>query len=169
MRLAAILAFVTVVCGVAYFVFSHPSLERLDQLEREAAQLATQNQAMADRNQELERQIVALRDDPRLAERRARESAGLARPGELIFQFEEPDEEIRVRVRLRVDPDGMQLAGRAVELADLGATLEVLREEMPHAELTVGIDDEVGPIERQRVVDIVEASPMGPAKWEGDE
>ncbi len=168
MRLAAILAFVTVVCGVAYFVFSHPSLERLDQLEREAGQLATQNEAMADRNAELERQIVALRDDPRLAERRARETAGLARPEELIFQFEEPDKQVRVRVRLRVSEDGMQLAGRPVELAGLSASLEVLREEMPHAELTVRVDDEVGPIERQRVVDIVEASPMGPGSWEDD-
>ena len=169
MRLAAILVFMTVVCGVAYFVFSHPGIERLDELEREAAQLSAQNEAMAERNQELERQIVALRDDPRIAERRARESAGLARPDELIFQFEEPDEEVHVRVRLRVEKERMQLAGRPVELEELESTLEVLREEMPHAELTVRVDEEVGPIEKQRVEDIVEASPMGPARWEDDD
>lgn len=168
MRLAAILAFMTVLCGVSYYVFSHSALDQLADLEAELAQLKEQNEAMAQRNSTLENQILTLRDEPRLAERRARETVGLSRPDELIFRFEEPHQEIRVRVRLRVGAEELELAGRPVELSGLGQALGVLREEMPHAELTVQVADEVGPIERQRVVDIVEESPMGPAHWDED-
>lgn len=162
MRLLAILAFLTVVIGVAYFVFSHPGLERLERLEHEARQLAAQNDALANRNRELEEQILALREDPRLAERRARETIGLSRPDELIFQFEPLEERPRrVQVRLRVGPETLELAGRPVEIADLSQALRNLRDELPYGELQILIDDAVGPIERQRILDIVEASPMG--------
>lgn len=168
MRLAAILTFLTVVIGVAYFVFSHPGLDQLERMEHEARQLKAQNEALATRNQELESQILALRDDPRLAERRARETVGLSRPDELIIRFEEPGEAVRVRVRLRLSSEGVELAGRPVELSALPQALRTLREEMPQAELNVDIADGVGPIERQRVLDIIEASPMG-ANTGGDE
>lgn len=160
MRLAAILTFLALVCGIAYFVFSHPGLERLERLEREARHLSAQNDALAKENEELEEQILRLRDDPRLAERRARETVGLSRPDEIIFQFEEPDQELRVRVRLRATSERLELAGRPIELIQLSQALVTLRQEMPHAELSVLIDEDVGPIERQRILDIVEASPM---------
>lgn len=168
MRLAVILAFVSVVCGLVYFVFSHPSLDHLDELEREFVDLQMQNDELAERNANLERQIRALRDDPRLAERRARESVGLARPDELIFQFDEPDETLAVQVRLNVDTEQIELAGRFIELEELSQQLDALHHEMPQAVLNVHIDEAVTPIERQRVVDIVEQSPMGPGRWEDD-
>ena len=161
-RLAAMLGFLTAVIGVAYFVFSHPGLERLDRMEQEARQLSAQNEALAARNQELESQIVALRDDPRLVERRARETVGLSRPDELIIRFEEPGDAVRVRVWLRVSSEGVELAGRKIEFGALAQALVTLREEMPQAELSIDIAEEVGPIERQRVLDVVEASPMAP-------
>ncbi len=166
MRLAVILVFVSVVCGLVYFIFSHPSLDELERIERELRALETQNQELATENEELERQILALRDDPRLAERRARESVGLARPDELIFQFEESTEEMSVRVRLNVASDGLELAGETVEIADLLDGLNGLHEEMPQAVLEVDVDPEVTPIERQRVVDIVEESSISATRWD---
>lgn len=166
MRLAILLVFVTILCGVAYYVFSHPNLEQLERLEGELAQLSAQNEALARENESLEQQIRALREDPRHVERRAREVAGLARPDELIFQFEEPDQAVAVRVRLNVAPEKIEFAGQPIELSRLADGLASLRAEMPNAVLTVTIDDEVGPIERQRIIDIVDASPMAPAKWE---
>ncbi len=169
MRLAVTLAFVSLVCGLVYFVFSHPSLDHLAELERELVSLQAQNDELAEHNESLERQIRALRDDPRLAQRRARESVGLARPDELIFQFEEPDEERAVRVRLGVDEDGMELAGRPVTLETLAGRLRALHDEMPQAALSVEVADQITPIERQRVVDIVEQSPLGPGRFDDEQ
>ena len=163
MRLALALAFLGVICGVAYYVFSHPGLDRLEQLERELGHLASQNDALAARNDALEEEILALREDPRLVERHARERVGLSRQDELVFVFEAPAEAVRVRVRLQVRRDGMDLAGRPVALAGLNDALQVLRQEMPNARLVVSFGEGVGPIERQRVLDLVEASAMGPA------
>ncbi len=168
MRLAIMLVFVTVVCGLVYFVLTHPSLDRLQELETELSHLEAQNQELADRNAELERQILALRDDPRLAERRARESVGMARPHELIFQFDEEDGPTSILVHLEVRAQGLELAGEEIEMAQLEDRLAGLAEELPGAELRVRVDESVGPIERQRVVDIVEASRLGPGKWEDE-
>src|SRR5690554_2435400 len=103
MRLGVILTFAAVVCGLLYFVLTNPAVDRLEVLNSELGTLEEQNAALAEKNRRLEREIVALRDDPRLAERRARERVGLARPDELIFQFETPEQARRVQVRLRVD------------------------------------------------------------------
>ncbi len=165
MRLAAVLVFIGVVLGAIYFVFSHPAQDRLEELERELQQLQAQNESLADENQDLERQILALRDDPRVAERRAREAVGLARPEELIFQFDEPRQETSVQVRLQVGTEHLELAGRVVELPDLAEQLQILQEQIPQMTLSVTVDDDVGPIERQRVIDIVEESPLGPVRW----
>lgn len=165
MRLAAVLVFVGVVCGALYFVVSHPAQDRLEELERELEALRTQNEELAQDNEVLERQIIALRDDPRVAVRHAREAVGLARPDELIFQFDEPRQPMAVQVRLYVGAEHLELAGRIVEIEELARQLETLSAEIPHARLTMEVDEAVGPIERQRVIDIVEESPLGPGRW----
>ena len=161
MRLAVVLMFATVVCGLVYFVLTHPNLERLDELEMERDQLAAQNRDLAEQNDELERQILALREDPRLAERRARESVGLARPEELIFQFDASERHRIIEVGLEVGADGLMLAGEEVAIEALGDELEVLHRDIPEARLVVDVGDEVGPVERQRIINIVEASALG--------
>ncbi|RDV36984.1 hypothetical protein DV096_15850 [Bradymonadaceae bacterium TMQ3] len=167
MRLGVILTFAAVVCGLVYFVLTNPSVERLEVLRAEQAQLQEQNERLAEKNRKLEREIVALRDDPRLTERRARERVGLARPDEVIFQFEGPEETQRVQVRLRVDEQGTaELAGRPVAVGELGGALRELRQEMPHSELVVWISEEVGPLLHQQIIDVVDASPMAPARIE---
>jgi len=74
---------------LTYYVMTHPNLDRVDHLSGELQKLEDQNDALAAENKQLEETVRALRDDPRLAERSAR-AAGLARPGELIYQFDEP-------------------------------------------------------------------------------
>lgn len=162
MRLAVILVFATVVCGLIYFVVTHPNVERTEELHTELEKLEHQNEKLAEHNEELKRQIVALRDDPRLAERRAREAAGYVRPGELVFQFDEHDDEQTIRVRLIVDTDEeIELAGRPVKLEELSEQLEAIHHQIPGAKLVVDIDDEVGPVQRQRIIDLVDESPLG--------
>lgn len=156
---------VSVVCAIGYYVFTHPNLGQVERLSEELEVLKSQNRELAEQNQALEKRIVALRDDPRLAERRARETVGLARPGEIIFQFEEPGEVVQVQVRLVVQADKLELAGKAVAPAELGAALAALRNEIRRARLSVIFSKEADAIMRQRVRDIVDASPLAPAEY----
>jgi cell division protein FtsB len=161
MRVAVILIVIAVFCGAAYYVLTHPNHAQLERLSRELAGLEEQNRQLARKNVELEKTIVALREDPRLAERRARESVGLARPDELVFQFESPEQPLEVRVRLRVRQEVIELAGRRTALETLEGALERLPQEITGARLHVVIDDDVDLLRRQQVLDIVEASPLG--------
>ena len=52
-------------------------------------QLASEVQALRDRNTSLHQQIQALKHDPLAIERIAREELGYARPGEITFVFRE--------------------------------------------------------------------------------
>lgn len=157
---------VTVVCAVGYYVFTHPNLGQVERLSEELEGLKSQNRALAAQNVALEKKIVALRDDPRLAERRARETVGLARPGEIIFQFEEPSEVVQVQVRLVVQQDKLELAGKKVAPADLESALIMLRKEISGARLSVVFSKDADAILRQRVADIVDASPLAPAEYD---
>lgn len=156
---------VTVVCAVGYYVFTHPNLSHVERLSEELEGLKSQNRALAAQNDALEKKIVALRDDPRLAERRARETVGLARPGEIIFQFEEPSEVVHVQVRLLVQAEKLELAGKKIAPAELETALIRLRNEISSARLAVVFSKDADAILRQRVTDIVDASPMAPAEY----
>lgn len=149
---------VLAVTMITYYVMNHPGLEKLDRLEGELAKLQAENETLAGENARLESQILALRDDPRLAERRARETAGLARPNEIIYQFEEPDAPLKVAVQLLVTTDGIELAGKRVALSDLAAALDELRVMVPGAQVDLDVKDGVDPIERQRIEDVVAAA-----------
>lgn len=164
-RVIVTVVVVAVVCAVGYYVFTHPNQGQVERLGEELEHLKSQNRALATQNEALEKRIVALRDDPRLAERRARETVGLARPGEIIFQFEEPGEVVHVQVRLVVKPEKMELAGKVVSAGELGSALVALREEISGARLSVVFSEEADAILRQRVRDIVDASPLAPAEY----
>lgn len=161
MRLAVILVFAGVVCGLVYAVFTHSNVERLDELQTQLETLQAQNEQLRDDNEDLERQVMALRDDPRLAERRARESVGLARPSELIFQFDESRDQPPIVVRLVVESDELRLAGEPVEPEQLPAGLERLADQIEEPRLEVQVCEQVGPVERQRIVELVEESVLG--------
>ncbi|MEM1348729.1 MAG: hypothetical protein AAGI01_09255, partial [Myxococcota bacterium] len=106
---------------------------------------------------------IALRDDPRLAERRARESAGLVKPDELVFQFDREQDPQTIAVELRATEDALVLAGEEVSAAALDAKLGELREHVDGAHLTVVFTEDTSALRRQRVRDIVDASALAPA------
>ena len=152
------IAGVLLIAGLIYYVSSHPSRDKLEHIRGELAQLEAENDKLEAQNAALEKEILALRDDPRLAERRAREAGGLARPGEVIYQFEEEEKPIEVAVRLRVTTDGMELAGKKVAVEDLADALVELRRQLPGARVDVNMDEEVDPIRRMQIMDVVEAA-----------
>lgn len=149
---------VIVVTSVTYYVMTHPNLEKLDRLNDELVKLRKENDVLAAQNTKLEEEILALRDDPRLAERRAREAAGLARPGEVIYQFDQPEQPIEVAVTMHVTTDGIELAGKAVQIDDLADALGELRRQLPGARVEIDVQDGVDPIRRQRIEDEVAAA-----------
>jgi cell division protein FtsB len=168
-KVAITLLVLAVISGAAYYVFTHPGLDRAERLESEVAKLREENRKLADKNDRLEERVVALKEDPRLAERKVRESIGFVRPDELIFQFEEPDEAVEVNVVLDVRKDELELAGQKIRIGDLASSLEALREDVPTASLTVSFDEDADALRRQRVRDVVEKSALAPAAYEGDE
>ncbi len=158
--IACALIMLGVVSGLGYFTLTHENNEEIARLERELGGLRAQNAEIARQNATLEAQVVALRDDPRLAERRARESAGLVKPHELIFQFEQPREAMAVEVALEVGPQLIRLAGQPVALGQLDAELRALIARVPGAMLRVRLDAALDPLARQRVVDVIDATAL---------
>lgn len=164
-RLGLTLLALAVISGIAYYVFTHPNLDRAERLQEEVDKLREENRELADHNEQLEERVVALRDDPRLAERKARESSGLARPNEVVFQFDEPDEQVEVNVTLDVLAGELHLAGNELELDGLSEALASLEGDVPNAQLSVSFDDDVDALRRQQVRDIVAESPFASAEY----
>jgi len=71
------------VFGAHGFLAMRGTQKEIERLRQEIAQFNTENR-------DLSEQVKALRSDPRLIERIAREEMGLARPGELIFKLAPP-------------------------------------------------------------------------------
>ncbi len=160
-QLLLLFLFVGIVVSLAYFTLTHPSRDQATRLETDLVGLRAKNDKLAGENTRLERRVMALRDDPRLAERKARETSGLVRPDELIFQFRRPGTpERKVRVTLRLSAKKLELAGREVEPARLSTALEELHTQLPGAQLDVVFDPSAGPLDRQRVKDIVASSSL---------
>lgn len=160
-HLTVVLLLMSLISGLSYFVLTHPSRQEAKRLRGDLAQIQQKNQTVKQENALLERQVVALRDDPRLAERRARESAGLARPGELIYQFEAPRRRAGVTVELRASADGvLRLAGETTAASELPKRLNALHKALPDARLKVFIHADINPLDRQRIEDLIQTSPV---------
>lgn len=167
-RFAITLVFIAACSGLAYYVLTHPGLERVERLQNKYESLKNKNERLADKNERLREKIVALREDPRLAERRARERARLARPDELVLQFGSDDTANRpMRVELDVRADELELAGESVGIDGLASALEEMHRELPEAQLTVTFADDVGPLRKERIIDLVDHSKLAPAKYRG--
>lgn len=165
-RLGLTLVVLAVISGIAYYVFTHPNLDRAERLQGEVQKLREQNRKLADKNERLEKKVVALRDDPRLAERKARESSGLARPNEVVFQFDKPKEDVEVSVELKVGTDSLELAGKKLQIDHLDQGLAALKKDVPRAHLTVRFDKDVDALREQRVRDTVADSALNPAEFD---
>lgn len=153
-------AFLLVTLSASYFTFTHKDRDEVVRLKAEHERLVAQNDKLSQRNDALKDQIIALRDDPRLAERRARALANLARPHELIFSFERPADQVELSVHLKADAEGIVLAGKAVELQSLPEALEQLHVRVPHAKLHVKLSPELDALTRQQIMDALSRSKL---------
>lgn len=67
-------------------------LLRLHQLKEEHSRLESSIHEQEEINWKLKRDVRALKHNPRQLERLAREELGLVKPGEVVYQFPEPEE-----------------------------------------------------------------------------
>ena len=72
-----------VICGEHGFLALRRDKQQFHVLQTEATQLQQEN----DR---LQKQITALKNDPKTIEKRAREDSLMAKPGEIIIRYSEP-------------------------------------------------------------------------------
>jgi cell division protein FtsB len=77
--LALVVLAVHDIFGAHGFIAMRRTAREIDEPRDEITRLDTENRALAD-------QVGALKSDPRMIERIAREEMGLARPGEMIFK-----------------------------------------------------------------------------------
>jgi|HubBroStandDraft_6_1064221.scaffolds.fasta_scaffold1418974_1 cell division protein FtsL len=77
--LALVVLAVHDIFGAHGFIAMRRTAREIDEARDEITKLDTENRALAD-------QVGALKSDPRMIERIAREEMGLARPGEMIFK-----------------------------------------------------------------------------------
>ncbi len=71
-------------------IFGNHGFLAMRRTQKEIQQLRQELQKIHAENRELDGQVKALKSDPRMIERIAREEMGLARPGELIFKLPPP-------------------------------------------------------------------------------
>ena len=71
-------------------VFGAHGFLAMRRTQREITRLRKEIQQVNAENRDLAGQVKALKSDPRMIERIAREEMGLARPGELIFKLPAP-------------------------------------------------------------------------------
>ncbi len=144
--------------GLAWLVLDHPGREKVTHLRSELEALRSDNEQIAKENRELRRRIRALRNDARALRRRARIAGGLARPDELIVQFENPETGGGLQVELVVSPEELSLVGETFSVEALSSELERARRDFPTARLAVDFQGDVGSERRREVLDAVRAS-----------
>ena len=149
-----------VIAGLGMFTVTHPNHDESKRLKRELAHIQAQNAELERQNAQLEVQVVALRDDPRLAQRRARAQARLAKPHELIFQFEPDRAPSAVSVTLHAGPGQILLAGKPLRPSEVTPALNQLHKRLPKVTLGVEFDPMLDEIAKQRIRDFVAASTL---------
>jgi cell division protein FtsB len=73
--------------GVPILVLAPEGLPRMRGLERELADVTTENEELRRAVTNLRGEVKRLRDDPAAVERIARDQLGLVRKSEIVFQF----------------------------------------------------------------------------------
>lgn len=165
-RIATTLFLLGAFSALAHYVWTHPDRRRLGELDREHRQLEKQNDQLAEKNDKLRRELRAMREDPRLAERAARARGGLARPNELVVQFDREEKGAReLQVEMQVEADAVVLAGERLEVDELSEALARMHERLPGAKLTVRFGEEIGPIRKERVIEVVDESELAPVEY----
>ena len=86
-RVVIFLVLVALLLGVG--VWYLPLIKQNERMRKEVLRLDAQIQKQVDGEKQLRASIEALRNDPKVVERLARETLGYARPGETVIRFED--------------------------------------------------------------------------------
>ena len=70
-------------------VFGDMGLLKYREIEKKKIQLESQINELESENKQIKNQLHSLKEDPYFKEKHAREDYGLAKPGELIFQYDD--------------------------------------------------------------------------------
>src|SRR5690348_11965049 len=73
-----------VICGEHGYLCLRREKQQFDVLQKQSVQLQREND-------NIQKQITALKTDPKTIERRAREDSLMARPGEIIIRYSDPN------------------------------------------------------------------------------
>jgi cell division protein FtsB len=86
-KLLALISGVGVVCLLGYHLTASRALERARTLEGELQDVRARNEALATSNERLRLRVQALKNDPRMLEKLAREDYQLIKPEETVYLF----------------------------------------------------------------------------------
>lgn len=154
---------------MAYYVLTHPNIDEVERLRREHRELEAKNDRMERRNEQLRRKIDALRENPAFMARRARQRAGMVRPGEMVLQFDDERERRSLRIRVEVDDDELTVAGESSTTEELEERLSGLKERLPESVLRIRFSPSVEPIRKARILEIVDQSAFEASEVETEE
>jgi cell division protein FtsB len=86
-----LLSYFAAVAALLAISASHPQgLSRYQHLDENARRVAGENKALGEEVGRLRHEVRALSGEPAALERAAREELGYVRPGEIVFQLDEP-------------------------------------------------------------------------------
>ena len=94
LRIVLIIAVFGLALWVPKLLHDHPVQQDLDRLEAEVQQLRSANDRIREENERHRTLVRGLREDPRIMDRRARETLGMSREDEIIIWFTEPSGEV---------------------------------------------------------------------------
>jgi cell division protein FtsB len=143
------------VFGLAYFVLTHPSVDKRERLQRTVRDLNRQNKELAEENNALREEIHQLKTNPQAAVKRARQFGGLARENEVIYHFRDVSESPAIKADIKVTPKTVNFEGKEIGVDQLGGEITEFQELVAGLILTVRFEPQVGQIRRQRIRDIV--------------
>ena len=86
-RVVIFLVLVALLLGVG--VWYLPLIKQNERMRKEVLRLDAQIQKEVDAEKQLRTSLDALRNDPKVVERLARETLGYAKPGETVIRFED--------------------------------------------------------------------------------
>ena len=91
-KLTKAVVFLLVIAALlAVAVWYLPLIKQNERMRSEVLRLQEELTTEEESTRQIKVQIEALRNDPETVERYAREKLGLARPGETVIRFEQPD------------------------------------------------------------------------------
>lgn len=128
---------------IVVWVMTHPNRDRAADMSSELAKLHEQNDDLSSQNKRLTRDVEALRNDPRIIARKAREVGPYVGPNEYVVQFKPADTKKPVEVLIRAETDHVSVAGKKLNDEQLKTALATQASEIEGARFVLEHHKEV--------------------------